>query len=1099
MTKFSNFNFGSAKDNSFNISSFNFGDSKKNTFDVSSFNFGTAQKKEGFGSRLLDEAIGTLPVIGKLAGKSESYLGNVFEQSAEVGGAIISPLARASIGPLLEASGLASPESLTNVPYLGDIRAPGARARDLLEKGEISREGAILRGMAEAVSDSFDIGSWLYGGGAANKMATMSFAPLMKESLKVGAVEALLGFGYGTSDAISDGDDLSDAFGKGLEVAAMTGAAALVLPAALSGAAEGASKTAVGFIKGVDKGISIADNSLGLAERLATKIENRLPFETNKLTRSVRAMGEAKKTLENVFLPQDYLISKRSSAGKELVNTTERRIEIHEIGRAKDNYKMGGSKGYKSIDLDGKMTKEDAYAFIDLSEGKVANASPKTKEMVSRWKQVHNDIKTKANQKYEARKVELETDIENLKTDYHSTIEAEKELFDVSARIDVIMAAQDSNPAAALRKYAKRGSDTLPEATGKSLTYKEARELKLGKNEATFIREGDQIAQELGYRSSEEAREAFAFYNKQRKKLNELFDTAKTLRKSGARIGKGDNLLHKIYAKSQRLEKLEKSDWGKLLKGTKENYFPHQTISVDSIDKRDIIFKQVAENLVRLGEASDLDMAKKQIIEFGAFLKGDREVPSSIIKKLIKSGQAVTEDEARGLIINFRKGYNSPKFGAFKQRTVNLPFYDPNPARVIPRYIDGANKALAEAEMYGIRNEKKTRLLGRIAKEVGRDDADFAKKFLAQVDRGPVKLNAFAKGIMSFEILTKMEFSAVSNATQGLNTLLQTDMPAMYKGFKSLLTKDGKSFTALSGVATREAIGLAPERVNSTLTNMMFDISLFNTVEGTNRKVAAVASVDMLMREFNFLKKNPTNMGVRNSIQQRMGAYFDVDAALKKGVLDPDDLLVAAFRGTQASQFMSRAGSLPQWVNENSLARMAFQLKSFSVHQTRFIIDQTFGEFSRGRPGRAARNLLILSIVYPAVGEVKEWIRNGIMGTLRPNESSEFFGIEVPKEVNRWVDNIASVGGFGALSDIANTFSYGKMYSFAAGPGISDIADTIDGIRLDKSGDWWINKAGKWIPFSDPIINRYFPTNFQKKERKKGTPQLIWPTGGKVY
>jgi len=105
----------------------------------------------------------------------------------------------------------------------------------------------------------------------------------------------------------------------------------------------------------------------------------------------------------------------------------------------------------------------------------------------------------------------------------------EKEFYEASIEVAMMREIVESNPVRELSKYESRTTGELAEVTGK------------GKGD--FARMGDQKMQELGFKDSEEAREAYQRYLVQKDKLARLQDKLKEVRKERGAIAKGEALM----------------------------------------------------------------------------------------------------------------------------------------------------------------------------------------------------------------------------------------------------------------------------------------------------------------------------------------------------------------------------------------------------------------------------------------------------------------------------------------------------------------------------------------------------------------------------
>lgn len=112
---------------------------------------------------------------------------------------------------------------------------------------------------------------------------------------------------------------------------------------------------------------------------------------------------------------------------------------------------------------------------------------------------------------------------------------SEEDLFKAQQEYEFMMDALMDDPARALSKYANRNGE-LPEVTGTEFVMSKTGANRRIKN-STFGRRGDDIASELGFESSEAAREAFTKYTKRREAVQEVLTNLRNVRE-GIRLAK---------------------------------------------------------------------------------------------------------------------------------------------------------------------------------------------------------------------------------------------------------------------------------------------------------------------------------------------------------------------------------------------------------------------------------------------------------------------------------------------------------------------------------------------------------------------------------
>ncbi|MCK6462884.1 MAG: hypothetical protein L6Q29_03660 [Candidatus Pacebacteria bacterium] len=193
--------------------------------------------------------------------------------------------------------------------------------------------------------------------------------------------------------------------------------------------------------------------------------------------------------------------------------------------------------------------KKEGYDGIDFTKAKTKLASESAESEIRIWnldkiktKSQLTDIWNQANKGKNlpskksfldtARKIKTE-DLKILAEKFKSKELTQTRFEELVLEADFAKQAIEGNAAKELAKYSPKRGDfagRLKEVTGK-------------KEGGIFAQRGDDIVTELGFGSSEEAREAFELYTKQKKILDEIEKRITELRKTKAAIGKGEKLM----------------------------------------------------------------------------------------------------------------------------------------------------------------------------------------------------------------------------------------------------------------------------------------------------------------------------------------------------------------------------------------------------------------------------------------------------------------------------------------------------------------------------------------------------------------------------
>lgn len=503
----------------------------------------------------------------------------------------------------------------------------------------------------------------------------------------------------------------------------------------------------------------------------------------------------------------------------------------------------------------------------------------------------------------------------------------------------------------------------------------------------------------------------------------------------------------------------------------RKDFFPHTFPSIETL-KKGQVREDVIENVIRLGVKNNVNEANKFLDDYVSFIEtGQRK--QSLIDHLVKTGQAKNEPEALRNLQQFRKRTIKKQGSLEFARQIDLPFYDPDPSRVLPTSIVSQSKRLAQISTFGQKNQIINSLINRIRKESGDIDADFTRQAVDRIlgiinnqQSMEAKVSTLLRTIQGF----KLGLASIPNMTQGvLNTLLAGDFKAVYAGLKGVLSKQGQQLALKSGATLESTINESLREVGASgkALGTFLKATGFSSTERFNRVISANAGADLLRRSFNILKKNPTDKLARGFIED-MG--INIESLLTKNRVDEDDILKAAQKFTNITQFRARPQDLPFFASTPT-GKIFFQFKNFIYGQSRLLYRTTIRELKNRNFGRAARNLLILATVFPLTGEVVADIRSIITGRKR-----ESVGLE------RYFDNITQVGAVGIFGEALRSGGFGRGVEFLAGPTVAEAGEFIElAAKPERIPRFVVGR----IPLAGQVLKpRLFPT---KKEGSKQT------------
>jgi hypothetical protein len=499
----------------------------------------------------------------------------------------------------------------------------------------------------------------------------------------------------------------------------------------------------------------------------------------------------------------------------------------------------------------------------------------------------------------------------------------------------------------------------------------------------------------------------------------------------------------------------------------KPNYFPHSTPSTKQL-KNSQIKKEVVQHAVDANYYKNTDEATKALDSWIEYVENNTRGGDYFAQKMVENGYAKNLTEAKGKMLRFFNFSRQGRYGNLeKAREVDFPFYDPNPQRVWTRYIDNSERRLAEAKVLGPNLENVDRLLGGIvspetravARLLIRSSRETAELSDAAVD----KLLNLGRRISTLKLSPP---SAIKNLGQSLNPLMDTNTPAFIKGVMRTFTPHGWGLSVESGAISPGEMKKFEEisgAENKFLKNYLKTIG-FTPSERLNRRIAA----NVGFKYAQTMAKKVLRNNNRFARQQLLKMEINPDDVIKNKGLTHNDYLRAARSEAERTQYLSRNIDLPIAFTKTELGKNMAQFKTFAYQQTHFLNKSITEEFKAGNPGRGIRNLFILALVFPLAGEVIADIRNAITG--RKRES---------KGLQRYLENIAELGGLGIMSDVVSAMKYG-VAEYITGPTISTIGNNIEsvyrGITNGKITPSQARGFFRQIPAVGPILsNRIFP------------------------
>jgi hypothetical protein len=533
----------------------------------------------------------------------------------------------------------------------------------------------------------------------------------------------------------------------------------------------------------------------------------------------------------------------------------------------------------------------------------------------------------------------------------------------------------------------------------------------------------------------------------------------------------------------------------------KENYYPRDVFQ-PAVLKKGAIRQEILEGSVRIGRFKDTEEAGKvldgwiQIVE----LNGRKTATNTFVDNMIKTGQAKTKDEAWGKVIRYFKRSLFSKFGHLEYaREFDFPFYDTNPQRAITKWVLGSIDRLETVKTFGISGEEIATRIGTIRRKMGEDTAKEVGELVNILTKEAQHTTGFGRASLIIRTLQtpKLAFTQIINLGQNVNTLLATDLPSFAKGISSVFTKMGRSTAVKSGATIDSVIqqtielGVGGEQ---RFARLFLKYSGFQLTERVNRIVASNAGIAYTQKSFKMLLKKPDSRVLKQRLTE---VGINAEEAMSRGYLTELELLRAGQKVSNFTQFRYRPADFPAFYNSD-FGRLAFQFKSFAYNQTLFLKNQISRDIATGDPTKMFRTLMVLGLIFPMTGEITRDIRSLITQEKRPT-----------KFLDRYLEDIMSVGGAGILTDLYQSAKYDRLAESLIGPALGSATQAVTAITKSLGeGKITPSRARQMLSLVGPLATYphkwLFPSKYEETQEEQSVLETLqekkedldWKKGG---
>ncbi len=453
--------------------------------------------------------------------------------------------------------------------------------------------------------------------------------------------------------------------------------------------------------------------------------------------------------------------------------------------------------------------------------------------------------------------------------------------------------------------------------------------------------------------------------------------------------------------------------------------------------------------------------------------------------------QGMSTRQAEGLLDQISG--KSPKAHNYESpRKWDLPGYRRDMG-VLFEDIDKGYKRLNWAKIFGADDEKLDIILKGMKETGGRSAQELGLKYLDNITKSGKYyrgVRPWEQGLASLEVASKLSLAVLSHTSQPLNVAVYAGLKPTVKAMASLVKefvdngnlRSSEDFSLKAGATWTEAMRRYKElygEPSGQFGSKLLHATGFVALDKYRRIFASVAGRHLAEDLFEELQQG-ARPGVARQKLSQMG--LDVGEAVKRGYLSDDDLLQAAKRTSDVTQFTFDANQLPVSWKSSPMARIILQFKQYFYTQANFVKNFALKPAvkylqSRGADGDI-KPLVYMSILFPTLGEatadLREWARKGTLDE-RPQQPLE-----------RLIDNAAHAGAFGIYQDLVYNIaspSDSPIWHFVAGPVISDMVDLA---RLPQTKQPIGLELLRRLPVVGPYAAYHERESMRKKPRQKG-------------
>jgi hypothetical protein len=496
------------------------------------------------------------------------------------------------------------------------------------------------------------------------------------------------------------------------------------------------------------------------------------------------------------------------------------------------------------------------------------------------------------------------------------------------------------------------------------------------------------------------------------------------------------------------------------------------------------IYNQLQQAGVKVGSLVEDDFPRMYPREL--FEGVNRE---QALKTLQRQGMSIRQAEG---LLDQVSGRSAKAHNYESPRKWDLPGYRRD-LGVLFDDIDKGYKRLEWAKAFGANDENMDVILKGLKETGGIDSRTLGLKYIDGITKNGKYykgVRPWEQGLASLEVASKLSLAVLSHTSQPLNVAVYAGLRPSVRAMGDLISelvetgsvRSAEDFALRSGATWTESMRRYKElygEASGGLGSKLLHATGFVALDKYRRIFASVAGKHLAKDLLQEIQQGVRPESARSKLAS-MG--LDVKKILERGSLSEDDLLQAAKRTSDVTQFTFDVNQLPVAWKASPSARLVMQFKQYFYTQANFVKNFAIKpavEYiqTRGVSGDI-RPLVYMSILFPTLGEgtadLREFARKGTLEE-RPQQPLE-----------RLIDNAAHAGAFGIYQDLVYNVaspSDAPIWHFVAGPAISDIVDLT---RLPMTKQPIGLELLRRTPVVGPIAAYKYRESNRTKPRKKG-------------